>query len=1063
MNPIQDVFISYGRADSRDFAAKLNRRLLDEGLEVWFDFDDIPLGVDYQKQIDDGIEKADNFLFIIAPHSVNSPYCGLEIELAVKRNKRILPLLHVEEISRETWQQRNPNGTDEAWAAYREAGKHSSFPNMHPIIGKINWVYFREGLDDFEKSVQDLLAIFKRDALYVRQHTELLNQAIEWEQNNRDPGYLLVEEPLQKAKAWLLTRFRDRQPPCIPTKLHCQFITESLKYTQEGMTEVFLSHASEDRETLEKIYESLTRSGLTVWTNWRDIQTGIDFKAAINSGIEKTDTVVYLISPAALASTWCRHEIDYALSLNKRVIPVLIEPVDLDTLPIPLRHLQFIDLTDNLDEADYLSDESELLNVLGEDTEYYRTHKLLLVNALKWEHQLQNPCILLQGYTLRQTAAWLKVAQKRDRNRPTTLQEEFVAASLEQPSDVELNVFIASDGRDIEFAKRLNDTLQVQGERTWFEPDNSVLGNDYMVPIREGIERAQNFIIVVSPEALEDAAILEELNIAESLSKRIIAVTYQSLENVELPPALQDCPRVDFALIGEAFMTSFGTLYRILNSHPQHVQDHTRLLVRALAWRDGDRDDSALLRSKELTKAEQWLAQASNQSPKPAELQQEYIQASRALACRRVKWRSVAGLSVGSTLLILILRLLGLFQGLELFAYDHLLRQRPNEPQDDRFLIVNIGEESGQYIRDGLINGRYEPSIGTIPDDALNEALTILENNQVRLVGLDFYRDFPATPELAATFRDADYLITLCKSSVDLATGVSESVGVQKAPEVPQARVGFSDFVSDRDGTDTSFVRRQPVLRDTDSVCESSKSLSLLLAERYLEQEGITLTTPDFFDGGFQGNGLKLGDTVIPNLYFFRGPYYPVNFNTSFFNGYQLLLNFRTASDPEQNRAKSPRAFAPIVSLKALLEGEVSSELIENRIVLIGYSDFTDRNADDWATPYGNVPGVFLQGQMTSQLISAALGERSLISWWSFWQEAVWILFWSAAGGIAVRQLTRSSQLAIVVAAGTGLIYICCYGAMVSSALWIPLVPTLVAFWLTSGGVAILTYRLRQP
>ena len=41
-----DVFISYGRADSKDFAVKLNERLIAQGLNVWFDQDDIPLGVD---------------------------------------------------------------------------------------------------------------------------------------------------------------------------------------------------------------------------------------------------------------------------------------------------------------------------------------------------------------------------------------------------------------------------------------------------------------------------------------------------------------------------------------------------------------------------------------------------------------------------------------------------------------------------------------------------------------------------------------------------------------------------------------------------------------------------------------------------------------------------------------------------------------------------------------------------------------------------------------------------------------------------------------------------------
>jgi hypothetical protein len=90
-----DAFISYGRADSLAFGRKLYERLKEQGLNIWFDQNDIPLGVDFQNQIDDGIEKADNFLFIIAPHSINSPYCGKEIELAIRRNKRIIPLLHV--------------------------------------------------------------------------------------------------------------------------------------------------------------------------------------------------------------------------------------------------------------------------------------------------------------------------------------------------------------------------------------------------------------------------------------------------------------------------------------------------------------------------------------------------------------------------------------------------------------------------------------------------------------------------------------------------------------------------------------------------------------------------------------------------------------------------------------------------------------------------------------------------------------------------------------------------------------------------------------------------------
>ena len=57
MTVFQDAFISYGRLDSKAFAAKLNERLIAAGLNVWYDFEDIPLGVDYQNQINDGIDK----------------------------------------------------------------------------------------------------------------------------------------------------------------------------------------------------------------------------------------------------------------------------------------------------------------------------------------------------------------------------------------------------------------------------------------------------------------------------------------------------------------------------------------------------------------------------------------------------------------------------------------------------------------------------------------------------------------------------------------------------------------------------------------------------------------------------------------------------------------------------------------------------------------------------------------------------------------------------------------------------------------------------------------------
>ena len=434
MTGFQDALISYGRDDSKAFAAKLHQRLAAEGLEVWFDFEDIPLGVDFQSEINGGIEKAHNVLFIISPSSVNSKYCLKEIEYALKHNKRIIPLLHVEEIDQETWRQRNPNGTDEEWEAYKAAGKHLILDNMHPEVRKINWVYFREGTDDFEQSLTGLLDIFQRRQDYVHQHTYLLNQALKWEQHRKQSRYLLIGEERQQAEDWLKTHFQHEQPPCLPTDLHCEFITESIKHANNRMSQVFLAHAEEDAVLAEKVRHSLIREGITVWTSGRDIATGEDFQKAINRAIEEADNVVYLLSASSLQSNYCQHEINYALSLNKRIIPLLARPLDPAQIPEALRDLQYINLTDNVAAADYQLDESQLLKILWQDAAYYKKHKILLAKALRWKRQGRNPSILLRDHNLHDAEGWLKVAKQRTQHPPDDLtgcfhKTEFKTAS----------------------------------------------------------------------------------------------------------------------------------------------------------------------------------------------------------------------------------------------------------------------------------------------------------------------------------------------------------------------------------------------------------------------------------------------------------------------------------------------------------------------------------------------------------------------------------------------------------------------------------------------------------
>ena len=631
MSLLNNAFISYGRADSKEFAKKLHDRLAQEGLKVWFDFNDIPLGVDYQNQIDEGIEQADNFLYIIAPHSVNSPYCGKEVDLALKRNKRIIPLLHVEQVSRELWQQRFPGKGDSDWQDYTAKGKHSSFPNMHPEIAKINWVYCREGIDDFEQAFQGLQALLLRQQTYVQQHTFFLSKALEWERQQKQSRYLLVGDDRQQAEVWLKTRFKEEQPPCIPTDLHCEFITESVKNSQNLMTQVFLSYAEEELAIMEQVRRSLRREGFTVWTNKTDIQTGVDFQEAINRGVEEADNLVYLMSPASLQSPYCQQEIDYALSLNKRIIPLLVQPTDLEQIPPTLRNLQYIDLTDNTVEVDYQQDESQLLRALRQDAAYYEEHKVLLTRALKWQRQHQNPSVLLRGYNLQHAEAWLKLAKSRSQHQPLPIQEEFITASLQQPPGISLDVFVSYSRADSDFARKLNDALQVQGKTTWFDQESIASGADFQREIYRGIENANNFLFVISPNAVGSPYCADEVEYAQKLNKRIVTILHRPVNPKELHPVLAAVQWIDFERQDGDFTANFKEVLRTIDTDPVHLQAHTRLLVRAIEWDSKGRNESLLLRGDDLDDAEQWVGDSAKRDPKPTSLQQDYVKSSRSL------------------------------------------------------------------------------------------------------------------------------------------------------------------------------------------------------------------------------------------------------------------------------------------------------------------------------------------------------------------------------------------------------------------------------------------------
>jgi CHASE2 domain-containing sensor protein len=364
-------------------------------------------------------------------------------------------------------------------------------------------------------------------------------------------------------------------------------------------------------------------------------------------------------------------------------------------------------------------------------------------------------------------------------------------------------------------------------------------------------------------------------------------------------------------------------------------------------------------------------------------------------------------------------RSLGFLQSLELWAFDRILTLRPYEPTDKRLLIVTIDEADIQA---------QDPTQrrGSLSDQVLNQALEKLQ--QAKVIGLDVYRDFPVTtsvPQLATRLRQTQNLFAVCKSS-DRSV---DPMGTKPPPEVSPDRLGFSDFLEDSDG----ILRRQILFFTPDQSCPAPYALSSQLALQYLADKGIDAKfTPD--------QNLQLGSVVFHHLQPHSSGYQTIDAR-----GSQVLLNYRALANP--------RAIASQISLSQLLKGTVDEKLIRDRIVLIG--SIAQSDGDYWSTPYGTpsaqqVPGVLVQAHMVSQILSAVLDHRPLITVWSGWMDGLWIWGWAVAGVVGMMWMRSPLRRAGLIVITIGTLTDICWFLLVQGT-WVPLFPAAIALVLCSG------------
>lgn len=369
---------------------------------------------------------------------------------------------------------------------------------------------------------------------------------------------------------------------------------------------------------------------------------------------------------------------------------------------------------------------------------------------------------------------------------------------------------------------------------------------------------------------------------------------------------------------------------------------------------------------------------------------------------------------------VLILRYLGLFQSLEWTALDQFFQLRPIEASQERITIVAIDEASLREL------GSWP-----ISDAKVAELLQKIQAYQPRAIGLDIYRDLavpPGSQKLRQVFESIPNLI-----GIELLSD-NQNNRVASPPVLSQkGQVGVNNVIRDADGK----VRRGLLFAHLNN--KAYESFALKLARLYLKSEGIVPKRVKY--SGY----LQLGQAKFIRFQQNDGGYVKADDG-----GYQFLSNFPRPACKESCDGKS-YGF-PKVSLKEVLNGSVSKDLIKDRIVLIGST--APSLQDLKLTPYSSsfmskepesVAGVELQAYFILEIISAALEGRQLLKVWSEPIECLWIAIWAYVGAITRWRVRSSSTNLLLILVFSFILTISAY-ILFLEGWWIPLIPALITY-----------------
>jgi WD40 repeat protein len=228
---------------------------------------------------------------------------------------------------------------------------------------------------------------------------------------------------------------------------------------------------------------------------------------------------------------------------------------------------------------------------------------------------------------------------------------DVLERSVHAPSE-QIDAFICYSRKDRESALILREGLVGHGRTVWMDDRAIRPTEEWPQAVDAGIEAANNFVFLLSPDSVTSEQCRRELEHACRHHKRLVPVLCRPIDPGSVPPALA---RIHWIEADDGAAT-LQALLEALDADPDEVRAHTRLLMRALEWDRKGREPSLLMQGTDLRSAEEWLARVHPSSLQPTTLQSQYVAAGRRRAAGRQRALLAAtacGLAIAAGLALL--------------------------------------------------------------------------------------------------------------------------------------------------------------------------------------------------------------------------------------------------------------------------------------------------------------------------------------------------------------------------------------------------------------------------